>query len=180
MKKKLLIVVDYQVDFVNGALGFPAAEAIEENIAAKIVEYRKLGEGGEVVFTMDTHKKNYMETQEGRNLPVSHCIEGEPGWQLYGKVAALKEEGDKVFVKYTFGSLELGKYLEKGDYESVEICGVVTNICVISNMVIAKSALPEAPITVDASCVASYDEDMEEKSLKVMENLQVSVKGKEK
>lgn len=177
MKKKLLIVVDYQNDFVDGALGNPAAAAIEEKIVKKIEEYRALGEAGQVIFTMDTHAENYMETQEGANLPVPHCIEGTAGWNLYGKVAEAKKDEDISFSKRTFGSIELGDYLkDKGDeYESVELCGVVTNICVISNMVVAKAAMPEVPIIVDASCCASNDPVLEEKAYDVMEVLQVKV-----
>lgn len=177
MKKKLLIVVDYQNDFVDGALGNPAAAAIEENIVKKIEEYRALGEDGQVMFTMDTHGLNYMETQEGINLPVAHCIEGESGWDLYGKVAAMKQDGDLSFAKRTFGSIELGDYLkDKGDqYESVELCGVVTNICVISNMVVVKAAMPEVPIIVDPSCCASNDPVLEAKAYDIMENLHAKV-----
>ena len=178
MKKKLLIVVDYQNDFVVGSLGFPGAAAIEDNIAAKIQEYRGLGEAGQIVFTLDTHGKNYLETQEGRNLPVEHCIKGFDGWQLYGKIDALQTEEDLVFSKPTFGSLELADYLRnrEEEYESVELVGVVTNICVISNMVIAKAAMPEVPIFIDADCVASNDEALGEAALAVMENLHVKVK----
>ena len=97
MKKKLLIVVDYQNDFVAGSLGFPGAAAIEDNIAAKIQEYRELGEAGQIIFTMDTHGKDYLKTQEGINLPVEHCIKGFDGWQLYGKIGTLQTEEDLVF-----------------------------------------------------------------------------------
>ena len=177
MKKKLLIVVDYQNDFVTGSLGFPGAVAIEDAIAAKIEKYRGYGEEGQVIFTMDTHGKNYMETQEGTNLPVPHCIKGEAGWDLYGKVAGLKEEHDMVFSKPTFGSIELADYLRDraDEYESVELAGVVTNICVISNMVLAKAAMPEVPIMVDESCVASNDPQLGEMALALMENLHVKI-----
>lgn len=177
MKKKLLIVVDYQNDFVTGSLGFPGAENIEDSIAAKIKMYRGYAEQGQVIFTMDTHGKNYMQTQEGGNLPVPHCIKGEAGWDLYGKVADLKEEQDMVFPKPTFGSMELAEYLRdrSDEYESVELAGVVTNICVISNMVLAKAAMPEVPITVDAACVASNDPELGEKALALMENLHAKI-----
>ena len=140
MKKKLLIVVDYQNDFVSGSLGCPQAVAIEDALAAKIAAYRALGEEGQIIFTMDTHEKNYLETQEGQNLPIAHCIRNTDGWPLYGKIRALKQEEDLVFSKPTFGSLELADYLRNRgcEYESVELAGVVTNICVISNMVITK------------------------------------------
>ena len=176
-KKKLLIVVDYQNDFVVGSLGCPQAAGIEEALAATIREYRRMGEDAQIIFTMDTHDKDYLHTQEGANLPVEHCIKGFDGWQLYGKAAELKKDEDLVFSKPTFGSLELADYLrDRGDeYESVEFCGVVTNICVISNMVLAKAAMPEVPIFVDAACVASNDDTLGEAALAVMETMHVKV-----
>lgn len=176
--KKLLIVVDYQNDFVCGSLGFKGAEKLEEPIGDKIREYRALGENGQIIFTMDTHDRGYMKTQEGKNLPVEHCIEGEDGWQLYGHIADLKEPSDLVFSKPAFGSYELCEYLRRHDdeYESIEFAGVVTNICVISNIVLAKAAIPEAPILVDASCVGSGDPKLQEAALAVMESIHVQVK----
>ena len=175
--KKLLIVVDYQKDFVDGALGCPQAAELESGIAAKIREYRSMGEHAEIIFTMDTHSRNYMETQEGKNLPVPHCMDGEEGWQLYGEVAGLKEDGDLVFSKPTFGSLELADYLRNrgSEYESVEFCGVVTNICVISNMAVVKAAMPDVPQLVHADLVASNDDSLQEAALKVMESIHVQV-----
>lgn len=177
-KKKLLIVVDYQNDFTVGSLGCPQAAAIEDSVAAKIEEYRNMGDAAQIIFTMDTHDKDYLKTQEGINLPIEHCIKGFDGWQLYGKVAALKAEEDLVFSKGTFGSIELADFLrDKGDeYESVELCGVVTNICVISNMVLVKAAMPEVPIAIDAACVASNDDTLGEAALAVMETMHVKVK----
>lgn len=178
MKKKLLIVVDYQNDFVNGSLGFAGAEKLEAPIAAKIEEYRGLGEAGQVIFTMDTHDRHYMDSQEGRHLPISHCIEGEDGWQLYGRIAELKGKEDLVFSKPTFGSFELGEYLHKNadNYESVEFVGLVTNICVISNIAVVKAAMPEVALLVDASCVGSGDPKLQEEALDVMESIHVDVK----
>ena len=103
--KQALIVVDYQNDFVDGALGFPKAKELEEPICQKIEQARK--EGAEVIFTFDTHGGDYLSTQEGRKLPVPHCMKNSEGWQLYGRVAALKEEGDRCFEKPCFGSWEL-------------------------------------------------------------------------
>ena len=177
MKKKLLIVVDYQNDFVTGSLGFPGAEAIEQNICDKIELYRSYGEAGQVIFTMDTHQADYMQTCEGKHLPVEHCIEDENGWQLFGKVADAIQDTDLMFKKPTFPSLELGNYLSGKDdeYDSVELAGVVTNICVVSNMVIVKAALPNVDIVIDPKCVASFDEVMENKSFDLMENLHAKV-----
>ena len=176
--KKLLIVVDYQNDFVTGSLGFEKAVELEEPIAARIREYREMGEDGQIIFTMDTHDRHYMESQEGKHLPVAHCIEGEDGWQLYGKIADLKDDNDLVFSKHTFGSYELGEYLHKhsDEFESVEFAGVVTNICVISNIAVTKVAMPEVPIIVDASCVASNDLSLNDAALEVMESIHVDVR----
>ena len=111
--KKLLIVVDYQNDFVSGSLGFDGAEKLEGPIGDKIKEYHELCENVQVIFTMDTQDRHYMETQEVKNLPVENCLDGEDGWQLYGKIAELKGEEDLVFSKPTFGSYELCEYLRK-------------------------------------------------------------------
>jgi len=176
--KKLLIVVDYQNDFVSGALGFEGAEKLEAPIAEKIKQYRGFGDNGQVIFTMDTHDRHYMETQEGKHLPVEHCFEGEDGWQLYGKIADLKESQDLVFSKPTFGSYELCEYLRnhKDEYESIEFAGVVTNICVISNIALAKAAIPDIPLLVDVSCVGSNDQKLQEAALLVMESIHVDIK----
>ncbi|MCH5296358.1 MAG: cysteine hydrolase [Ruminococcus sp.] len=172
--KKCLIVVDYQVDFVNGTLGFEKAGELDEIISQKIVEYRKNGD--EVVFTFDTHTSNYANTYEGRNLPIAHCIENTEGHHLYGRVADLCEDCDKCFNKPTFGSAELFEYLRQNEYESIELCGVVTNICVISNAVLAKTAQPEIDIIVDSKAVASNDDSLNEKALEVMQSFQIVVK----
>lgn len=169
--KKLLIVVDYQNDFVNGSLGFPLAQKLEDGIAAKIEEYKN----DEIIYTLDTHYKNYADTQEGKNLPVSHCIKGTNGHKLYGKIQKLLE-GRRYFEKSTFPSLELGKYLEGKDYDIIELCGLVSNICVISNAVIAKAACPEAQIIVDSTLTASADPELNQKAIDVMKGLQITVK----
>ena len=176
--KKLLIVVDYQNDFVSGSLGYAGAEKLEEPIAEKIKAYHALGDKGQVIFTMDTHDRHYLETQEGRHLPVEHCLEGEDGWQLYGSIRELKGSEDLVFSKPTFGSYELCEYLRKhaDDYESIEFVGLVTNICVISNIALAKAAIPNIPLLVDAACVGSGDARLQEEALDVMESIHVEVK----
>ena len=125
--KQALIVVDYQNDFVDGALGFPKAKELEEPICQKIEQARK--EGAEVIFTFDTHGGDYLSTQEGRKLPVPHCMKNSEGWQLYGRVVALKEEGDRCFDKPCFGSWELGEYARQRQFDKIELCGVVSNIC---------------------------------------------------
>lgn len=171
--KKCLIVVDYQVDFVTGALGIKKAVELEEIISRKIIDYRKNGD--EIIFTLDTHKADYTESYEGRHLPVMHCIEKTEGHKLYGSIADLYEDGDRLFEKPTFGSAELFDYLRQKEYESIELCGVVTNICVISNAVIAKTACPEIDIIVDSRAVASNDDGLNDKALEVMKSFQIIV-----
>lgn len=173
MGKKLLIVVDYQKDFVDGSLGFPKAVELENAIYNKVVNYKE--QGDEVIFTYDTHQENYLSTQEGKNLPVEHCIKGTEGWALYGRINSIKSPEDVSFEKTTFGSLELANYLKNKDYESIELVGLVSNICVISNGILAKAALPEAEIIVDAECTASFDDSMNDKVLDIMEGLQIKV-----
>ncbi len=170
---RLLIVVDYQKDFVDGSLGFPGAEKLDGPIAARIREYR--ANGDDVVFTLDTHGPDYPGTQEGRRLPVPHCIRDTDGWKLYGAVAGAAREEDVRFCKPTFPSLELGQWLKERSYTQVELCGLVSNICVLSNAVIAKAALPEAEILVDAGLTASGDPALHEKALDVLEGIQVTV-----
>lgn len=181
--KRLLIVVDYQNDFVDGALGFEGAEVLDERICAKIDEYREAGDS--VCFTYDTHHGNYLQTQEGQKLPIPHCIEGTPGYELYGGVASRLRESDTVFRKPTFGSSALAERLverqrvatEVGSlpYQSIELVGLVSNMCVLSNAVIARTACPDVPIIVDAQCTLAPDPAMHEKALDIMEGLQINV-----
>ena len=170
--KKLLIVVDYQVDFVTGSLGFPKAMAIEEGIVDKILEYENNGD--DVIFTLDTHYDNYFETVEGVNLPVEHCIKNTVGHQLYGNVKDMALP-HLLIEKETFGSSKLFSYLLENNYDEVALCGVVTNICVISNAIIVKSALPNAKIVIFKDLVASNDEVMEEKAFEIMKNLHMNI-----
>jgi nicotinamidase-related amidase len=169
---QLLIVVDYQNDFVDGALGFPGAEKLHEPICAKIEDYKQRGET--VVFTKDTHQPEYLETQEGTNLPVIHCVRGTKGHDLYGRLEELAK-GCLVFEKYTFGSDRLFDYLRSSGFAEIELVGLVSNICVLSNAVLAKTALPEAKIIVDASCTDSHDRVIHEKTLDVLAGIQVTV-----
>lgn len=171
--KRALIVVDYQNDFVDGALGFSKAKCLEDAICEKIKAYRN--EKQDILFTFDTHSKDYLNTQEGKKLPVEHCIKGTQGWLLYGKTASLIQEKDKIFEKGGFGSFELAEYVEEKGYDEIELIGVVSNICVISNAILVKAALPEARIFVDASCTASNDDTMNEKALDILVGLQVDV-----
>jgi nicotinamidase-related amidase len=169
--QRCLIVVDYQNDFVSGSLGFDGAEALDARIAEKIREYRKNGDA--VVWTLDTHGGDYLETQEGRNLPVPHCVEGTPGHGLFGETAKQAAEGDRRFCKPAFGSDELYGFLKATPFERIELVGLVSNICVLSNAVLAKTAQPETPVAVDPDCTASHDAALHEAALAVMRGLQI-------
>lgn len=171
--KKCLIVVDYQNDFIDGTLGFEDAIKIKDKIIEKIKKYHSNND--DVIFTLDTHSDSYLNTEEGSNLPIKHCVKGTSGHQLQKDVLAAKALKDKVFEKETFPSLELGKHLEKKNYNEIELCGLVSNICVISNAIIAKSALPNAHIIVDATATDSYDKDLHNKTLDVLQGLHVEV-----
>lgn len=171
--KKCLIVVDYQNDFVSGTLGFPKAVELDRAIAQKIQEYHDHGD--DVLFTFDTHDGDYLKSREGRYLPIEHCIKGTEGHALYGNTGEKRRTEDKCFEKVTFGSDELYEYLKKTMYSRIELAGVVTNICVISNAVLVRTAQPETDVCVDVSCVASNDEALNEAALKVMESLQIEI-----
>lgn len=173
MSNKALIVVDYQVDFVSGALGFAGAELIEPLIAEKIKDCRK--NGGTIIFTYDTHHANYLDTAEGKKLPVPHCIENTEGFELFGKIRGCLEDGDIVIRKPSFGSLELADILREKKFDEVELCGLVTDICVVSNAIITKAALPEAKVIVDGAACASFDKSAHKAALQVMKSVQIDV-----
>lgn len=170
--KKLLIVVDVQNDFVDGALGFEKAPSIIHPIKEKILDY--LREDATIVYTLDTHEDDYLDTEEGAHLPVKHCLKGTKGHELHPELKPLLKDA-KVFIKDTFPSLELGHYLRENPFDAIELVGLVSNICVLSNAVIAKAANPNAKITVDALCTASFDEDLENKAFDVLEGLHIGV-----
>ena len=170
--KKLLIVVDYQVDFVSGALGFKGAELLAPVIKEKIENYLK--DGNDVIFTLDTHLENYMDTMEGNKLPVPHCLKGSVGWKVVKEIDYL-DRAIKVFEKPTFPSLELGNYLKDKEYEEVELCGLVSNICVLTNAVMVKASLPNAKIVVDAKATDSFDKELQDKCFDVLEGIHIEV-----
>lgn len=175
---KLLVVIDYQKDFVDGTLGFKKAKTLENAIYDKINKY--LQNGYKVLFTYDTHCDDYLETREGKNLPMPHCIKNTIGHQLYGKINDFTNiENTLHYKKEGFGmspedmirlSNELGK-----DIKEIEFVGVVTNICVISNVVMFQAQYRNADIIVDGSLCASFDDAFHDKALDVMEGLQVKV-----
>ncbi|MCI8887266.1 MAG: cysteine hydrolase [Hungatella sp.] len=166
--KKLLIVVDMQNDFIDGSLGTKEAEAVVPAVKEKIKAYEEAGD--EVVFTMDTHFEDYLDTQEGRNLPVKHCIKDSHGWMLH---ESLKDFSGKRFEKRAFGSVECGQYAAGGNYESVELVGLCTDICVISNAMLIKSMSPELTVIVDGRCCAGVTPQSHENALKAMKMCQI-------
>ena len=175
---KLLVVIDYQNDFVDGTLGFEKAKTLETAIYDKVNKY--LENGDKVVFTYDTHYEEYLQTREGKNLPVIHCIKNTDGHKLYGKINEfLDVENTLHYEKEGFGisprdMIRLAKKIGD-DIKEIEIVGVVTNICVISNIVMFQSEYRNADIIVDASLCASFDDKLHEKTLDVAEGLQVKV-----
>lgn len=169
---KLLVVVDMQNDFIDGSLGTEEAAAIVSRVAEKIK-----GFDGRVWATRDTHQKNYLSTQEGRKLPVEHCIEGTDGWQIHSEIAGLLRE--EPIDKPTFGSVELGRrareWNERERLESITLIGLCTDICVISNAILLKANLPEVPIIVDASCCAGVTPESHARALEAMKLCQIEI-----
>lgn len=178
---KYLIVVDMQNDFIDGSLGTAEAQAIVPAVCDYIKECSK--EGFEIITTQDTHPTNYLETQEGRRLPVKHCIEGTHGWEINEAVEdALKEINDDKIIKLTkatFGSSALGAFLglksNAEEIDEVHLIGLCTDICVISNAVIAKAALPEARIVIKANACAGVTPASHEAALNCMKTLQMDI-----
>lgn len=169
---RALVVVDYQNDFVDGSLGSGAAAAIEGAICARMEDY--IGTGDAVFVTMDSHGADYLRTREGVMLPVEHCIKGTEGWKLHGRVCDIVRMGKcTVIEKDTFGCSRLLDVLRP--FDSIEICGVATNICVLANAVMARTANPQARVFVRRDCVASYDEKLGEETLDVLGGLQIEV-----
>lgn len=165
---KYLIVVDMQVDFTTGSLGAPHEAAIIPNVVQKVKNF-----DGTVIFTRDTHPENYLETQEGRNLPIVHCVEGTPGWEICPELHPYVKQ---VVDKPSFGSMALPMLLAKmGDVESIELVGLCTDICVISNAMILKAAFPEVPMFVDASCCAGVTMQSHKTALDAMKAVQITV-----
>ncbi len=165
--KKTLIVVDMQNDFIDMALGTKEAVAIVPNVKAKIEEYEKNGD--EIIYTRDTHVENYLETPEGKKLPVPHCIKGTKGWEI---ADGLYIEGKKIIDKPTFG----WKHWETESLEDVEIIGLCTDICVVSNALIIKATFPDANVSVNASCCAGVTPETHRAALETMKMCQIDVK----
>jgi nicotinamidase-related amidase len=164
--KKTLLVIDMQNDFIDMALGTKEAVAIVPAVKAKIAAYKKAGD--EIIYTRDTHEENYLQTAEGQKLPVPHCIRNTKGWEIAN---GLYTEGAKIIDKPNFG----WPHWDREDLESVEIIGLCTDICVVSNALIIKATFPDIPVTVDSRCCAGVTPESHEAALLTMKMCQIDV-----
>ena len=165
---KFLIVVDMQVDFITGSLGSEQAKAIVPRVVDKVKGY-----DGIVIFTRDTHESDYLSTQEGKKLPVEHCIKGTVGWEICDELKAFAKN---IVDKPTFGCLNLPSVLNGyGKVDEIELCGLCTDICVISNAIILKSAFPEAKVIVDGKCSAGVSLESHNNALNAMRAVQIEI-----
>lgn len=181
MKEKILVVVDMQYDFVYGSLGTPEAQAIVPKVIEKITNF-----DGTVVFTRDTHEEDYLETFEGKKLPVVHCVEGTSGWEIIteilnaGSFKRPQKDLSWIYDKTTFGCINLAKdiqnkfFLEQDDLE-IELIGLCTDICVVTNALLLRAYMPEVPITVDSNCCAGVMKETHDAALKTMQMCQIDV-----
>lgn len=168
--RKILLVIDMQNDFIDGALGTPEAAAIVDNVVSEIQKYPQ----SDIFATRDTHAENYLDTQEGRNLPVTHCVKGTHGWELNPKIAAAL--GDAAVIdKPTFGSRELAERLAREGDLDITLVGLCTDICVVSNALLLKAFLPETPVRVLSGCCAGVTPESHQSALKTMRMCQIQV-----
>lgn len=168
---KILLVIDMQKDFIDGSLGTKEAVAIVPNVIKKIKQYEESGE--RIIYTKDTHYADYLTTREGRMLPVEHCIKGTPGHDVPAEILRGHTE---VFEKLTFGSVQLADYLSGVDFDEIELVGLCTDICVVSNALMIKAHFPEKEVTVDSSCCAGVTPATHEAALTTMRMCQINVK----
>ena len=170
--KKLLVVVDMQKDFIDGALGTPEAAAVVAKVREKILSYP----AEDVYATMDTHGEDYLSSQEGQRLPVVHCLRGTEGWSLHPDIAPLIRL-DRIFEKPSFGSVKLAETLAAlPDIEEIELVGLCTDICVVSNALLLKAFLPETRVAVDSACCAGVTPEKHLAALETMRSCQVEVR----
>ena len=170
--QKILVVVDMQNDFIDGALGTNEARTIVDKVKNKIQSFE-----GKVYYTRDTHSEDYMDTQEGRKLPVVHCVKDTHGWEIYDALCDLKCDG--IFDKPTFGSISLAQRLVEDDkiekIQEITFIGICTDICVISNAMLARAALPDTEITVDSACCAGVTPASHNTALSAMKSCQINI-----
>ena len=173
---KILVCVDLQNDFIDGALGTEEARKIVPAVVKKIKNFK-----GRIIFTRDTHNENYLDTQEGKKLPIPHCIKGTRGWEINKEIFdAVGNRKVDIVDKKQFGSERLPSYVwirtwDGNKVDSIEFIGLCTDVCVISNALIMKMNYPEIPITVDSTCCAGTTPEAHEAALKVMKNCQINI-----
>ena len=183
---KALIIVDMQMDFISGPLGTPEAQVIVPNVVNKLKAHQHTDTV--VLFTKDTHHENYLNTSEGMKLPVEHCIKGTPGWSIAKPIHdEFKNDGYVTYssgavikgrvLKSTFGSYDLLNVLDDIDIDEIELCGLVTNICLISNAIMIKNYFPDVRVVVDSKCCAGTTPEDHEAALRVMKSCQIDVIG---
>jgi len=170
---KLLIVVDFQKDFVNGSLGFEGAEKLDQNICKLIKKCE--AEAFDIVYTLDTHGTDYLTTEEGKHLPVVHCVPGTDGYEVFGNTKELLKD-KTCFAKPTFPSLELANWINGKNYDEIIVVGLDLSICVLSNAVMAKSACPNAHIIVDTTCSSGGDKTANEVAISALKRIQVEIR----
>lgn len=168
--KKALIIIDMQNDFVTGSLGTNEAQEIIGAVTAKVKAAHE--NGTEILFTRDTHDENYLATKEGTSLPVVHCVKGTDGWEI---IDCLKPYADRIFDKETFGSTALADYVASQNYDSVELAGLCTDICVVSNALLLKARMPEMDISVDPACCAGVTPKSHDAALLTMQMCQIQI-----
>ena len=177
---KALVVIDMQNDFVTGSLGSARAQTIVGRVKQKVAKFEERGDL--VVFTRDAHDGGYLDTFEGANLPVEHCMQGTPGFEIVDELLPLAEKADATIDKPTFGSFELldflAPYVESGEVAEIELCGLCTDICVVANAILLRTKFHETPIKVDASCCAGVTENSHESALQTMRSCQIQILGK--
>lgn len=185
MGKKILVVVDMQNDFITGALKNDEALKIIPNVEKKLKD--ALDNGDEIIFTMDTHEKDYLETEEGKNLPVTHCIDKTNGWEICSELRSIYEKGEyqdriRFISKETFGSKKLGEYIEEigrdAEISQIELVGICTDICVISNALLSKAYAPNVPVYVDAACCAGVTPTSHDTAIAAMEACHIHINNK--
>ena len=168
--KKVLIVVDMQKDFIDGALGSPAAQKIVSAVKDRIAEY--IVNGDTIIYTKDTHDDNYMNTNEGKHLPFPHCIGGTEGWEIPSDIYV---EGCKVILKPAFGFINWTSVSELADADEIELVGLCTDICVMSNAIILKALYPETKVAVKKNCTAATSDTAYNASMTIFNSCQVDL-----
>ncbi len=167
---KLLVVVDYQNDFIDGSLGFKRAVEIKDNIISLLKNHQ-----GDIVFTFDTHDKNYFSTKEGKNIPVLHCVKDTFGWFMPKEFDLYLKRSKRIFYKNSFGSLEFANFLKDNFYDCIEFCGLVSHICVFSNIILAQNASCNSEIILHKNASASFDEKLEQSSFDILKAYGVNI-----